>query len=170
MPRNSYLQKEAPSVIENFLIKNLTLLERNPRKITKDQMDKLCKSITDDPDFLNSRPILVNHTDGKYIVYAGNQRVRAAKMLKMKGIPCIVDVNLDPEIMRKRVILDNQTFGEWDFDILANEFNIDVLIDCGFDANELIGPIDNDSKDDAKGKKAKEKTKCPECGCEFIDG
>ncbi len=159
-------------MIENFLIKNLTLLERNPRKITKDQMDKLCKSITDDPDFLSSRPILVNHTDGKYIVYAGNQRVRAAKMLKMKGIPCIVEVNLDPEIMRKRVILDNKSFGEWDFDILANEWDINVLIDCGFDANELIGPIGNDkeAESDPKGKKAKDQAKCPSCGHEFING
>jgi hypothetical protein len=157
------------AMIENFPIKKLTLLERNPRKITKDQMDKLCKSIEDDPAFLQNRPVLVNYNDGKYIVYAGNQRVRAARILKMKELPCIIENSLDPEIMRKRVILDNQTFGEWDFDILANEFNIEVLIDCGFDANELIGPIDNDSKDDAKGKKVKEKTKCPNCGFEAND-
>lgn len=156
---------------ENFPIKNLTLLERNPRKITKDQMAKLCKSITDDPAFLQNRPVLVNCTDGKHIVYAGNQRVRAAKMLKMKEIPCIVENDLPYNLVQKRIILDNKTFGEWDFDILANEFNIDVLIDCGFDANELIGPIDNDkeAESDSKGKKESSKIKCPKCGHEFID-
>ena len=152
-------------MIENFLIKNLTLLERNPRKITKEQMDKLCKSITDDPDFLKSRPILVNYTDGKHIVYAGNQRVRAAKLLKMKGIPCIVEKDLDPEIVRKRVVLDNKTFGEWDFDILANEFDVDMLIDCGFSAEDLIGPIqDIESPDiDKENSEDKKVKKCPHC-------
>lgn len=124
---------------ENFPIKNLTLLERNPRKITKDQMDKLCKSITDDPAFLQNRPVLVNHTDGKHIVYAGNQRVRAAKILKMKDIPCIVENDLDPELVRQRVIKDNKTYGEFDFDILANEWDMDLLLDAGFGTEELLG-------------------------------
>jgi ParB-like chromosome segregation protein Spo0J len=158
--------------IENFPIKQLTLLEGNPRKISKEQMNKLCKSIAEDPVFLYHRPILVNLRDGKYIVYAGNQRVRAAKSLKMKEIPCIIEKDLAEPLMRQRIIKDNKTYGEFDFDILANEWDIDVLIDCGFDPNELIGPIDDDkeSQSDPKGKKAKDPSKCPKCGHEFIDG
>jgi ParB-like chromosome segregation protein Spo0J len=156
-------------MIENIPIKNLTLLERNPRKITKDQMQKLCKSIEEDPDFLQKRPILVNCVDGKNIVYAGNQRVRAAKQLKMKEIPCIIDKDLPNDLMRKRVVLDNKSFGEWDFDILANEFEIDVLIDCGFNAEELIGHSDEEESSEPKEGKAKSQVKCPNCGHEFID-
>ncbi len=80
---------------ESFPIKHLTLLEGNPRKITSEQMKKLCKSIEQDPQFLWNRPVLVNKTCiwpalipgsnevlkriDTYTVYAGNQRVRAAK-------------------------------------------------------------------------------------------
>lgn len=148
---------------EIFPIKNLTLLERNPRKITKDQMEKLCKSIQEDPGFLENRPILVNHIEGKHIVYAGNQRVRAAKMLKMKTIPCIIEKNLPEDVVMKRVILDNKTFGEFDFDILANEFDIDVLIDCGFNPSDLIGPIDELENDDEVENKEKPSKTCPHC-------
>lgn len=157
-------------MIEEIPLKNLTLLDGNPRKITKDQMAKLCKSIQDDPDFLFKRPVLVNLAEGKYIVYAGNQRVRAAKQLKMKTIPCIVDKDIPEDLMKMRVIKDNKTYGEFDFDILANEFEIDTLIDCGFDPKDLIGPesddIDDlDSQDDPKKRKGKKIT-CPNCGFE----
>ncbi len=124
---------------ENFPLKNLTLLERNPRKITKEQMQKLCDSIKSDPQFLYNRPVLVNLRDGKYIVYAGNQRVRAARQLKMKDIPCIIEKDLDEDLVRKRVIKDNKTYGDFDFDMLANEFDIDDLLEAGFSADELIG-------------------------------
>jgi hypothetical protein len=157
-------------MIEEIPLKNLTLLERNPRKITKDQMSKLCSSIQEDPDFLFKRPVLVNHVEGKYIVYAGNQRVRAAKQLKMKTIPCFVDTYLTEDVMMKRVIKDNKTFGEFDFDMLANEFEIDILLECGFDAKDLIGSEGDDidsleSADEPKKSKEK-KISCPNCGFE----
>lgn len=151
---------------ENIPIKNLTLLERNPRKITKDQMAKLCKSIEEDSAFLKNRPILVNFVDGKNIVYAGNQRVRAAKMLKMKDIPCIIEKDLPEELVRKRIILDNKTFGSFDYDILANEYEIDLLLECGFEADDLIGPLqDIDASDIGEEKDDKDKKikKCPHC-------
>lgn len=123
--------------ITNIPIKDLTLLKQNPRTITAEQMEKLQKSLTNDPDFLWKRPILVNHTEDKHIVYAGNQRVRAAKKLKWKEIPCIVDVNLSNEVMQDRVIKDNKTFGTFDYEMLANEFDIEKLLDAGFTPEEL---------------------------------
>lgn len=154
--------------IELIPISKLKLLERNPRKITKDQMEKLCKSIESDPEFLNARPVLVNltYSDDKpiYTVYAGNQRVRAAKKLKMKEIPCIVEQDIDEEKLKKRILLDNKTFGEFDFDILANEWDIEVLLDCGFNAEELIGDLSNVS-DDPRAEDDKEEGKvCDKCG------
>ena len=156
-------------MVEEIPLKSLTLLENNPRKITKDQMTKLCSSIQEDPDFLFKRPVLVNLVDGKHIVYAGNQRVRAAKQLKMKTIPCIIDKDVSEELMKMRVIKDNKTYGEFDFDVLANEWDISTLLDCGFEPKDLIGP-DSDiedlgSQDETKKKKGK-KIICPNCGFE----
>ncbi len=154
-------------MVENFQIKNLTLLDRNPRKITKEQMAKLCKSIEDDPEFLRNRPVLVNCVDGKNIVYAGNQRVRAAKQLKMKEIPCILEKDLQEDVVRKRIILDNKTYGEFDWDILANEWEIDTLIDCGFQADDLIGGAkeesDDSNQDESEEAKCEKVKTCPHC-------
>lgn len=156
-------------MIEEVPLKNLTLLEQNPRKITKDQMSKLCKSIQEDPDFLFKRPVLVNLTEGKNIVYAGNQRVRAAKQLKMEAIPCIVDKDIPEDLMKMRVLKDNKTFGEFDFDMLANEWDIEALLNCGFEPKDLLG-VGNDiddlgTQDEPKKKKGKKIT-CPNCGFE----
>ena len=160
--------------LEIIPISKLKLLENNPRTISKDQMEKLCKSIKDDPDFLNARPILVNKSNEIYTVYAGNQRVRAAKKLKMKEIPCVVDEDLDSEVMKKRTILDNKTFGEFDFDILANEYDINMLIDCGFTPEELLGDISKISDDEINPSddvdEQEEKHKCDKCGQKIKKG
>lgn len=116
---------------------SLEFWDENPRTIDQDQFTKLKKSMTEDPNFLELRPILVNLIDGAYLIYAGNQRVRAAVALKMDEIPCIVDEDLPDEVMRKRSILDNKTYGQWDLDMLANEWDTDFLLDCGFTDNEL---------------------------------
>jgi DNA modification methylase len=134
-------------------LKNLTLLEKNPRKINAEQMAKLEKSLTDDPSFLERRPVLVNKVNDVHIVYAGNQRVRAAKKLKWKDIPCIVDENLSDDVMKDRVIKDNKTFGEFDFEMLANEFDIEKLLDAGFTPEELhIDIQDLGSTDEEEGE------------------
>jgi len=126
-------------VIQEIPLKKLTLLEKNPRKITKEQLEKLCKSLKDDPEFLKKRPILVNLVNDVYHVYAGNQRVQAAKKIGWKTIPCDVDENLDESLIKSRVIKDNRTYGEFDFDILANEYDFDDLIEYGFSPEELLG-------------------------------
>ncbi len=150
-------------------------MEKNPRKISKDQMEKLIVSIESDPDFLNSRPILVNRVDDKLIVYAGNQRVRAAKKLKWKTIPCIVEYNLSEDLMKKRIVLDNKSFGEFDYDMLANDYEIEMLIESGFELkdlgslNEIIADkIDSKEQKDKNQQDTKNKSHlCPSCGYEF---
>lgn len=151
--------------IELIPIKNLTLLEKNPRRITKEQMDKLCQSIKDDPEFLKCRPVLVNMSDATMYVYAGNQRVRAAKKLKMKEIPCIVNHDLPSHIQDARCIKDNKTYGEFDFDLLANEWDAELLIDCGFKPEEILGDLSNISDDEREEEEKQKKCKvCPNCG------
>ena len=155
--------------IQSIELKKLTLLENNPRTIKKDQMAKLCKSIQDDPDFLYSRPVLVHDTGEKLEVYAGNQRVRAAKKLKWKEIPCIIEKDLSEEKMKARVVKDNKTYGEFDFDMLAGDYEIEELVSYGFDMKEL--GIFSDNVEEIQSKDKKEKPKqlnmCPACGCEY---
>src|SRR6185312_6189048 len=94
------------------------------------------------------RPCLVSKRDGILTVYAGNQRVRAAKKLKLKEIPCIVEEFLTDEMIKERTIKDNKTYGEFDFDILANNYDIEMLVGCGFAAEELLGDLSNISDDE----------------------
>ncbi len=164
---------------EMIAISTLKLLEKNPRRITKEQMDKLCRSIENDPKFLQCRPVLVNcvkiYHEGPtvnlstskdlYHVYAGNQRVRAAKKLGMKEIPCIVEYDLTEEVVKKRIIQDNKTYGEFDFDMLANEWDIETLIECGFKAEDLLGDMSNIIGDPrASADEKKPDAKCEMCG------
>src|SRR5438132_1239365 len=98
----------------NFPIKQLTLLEKNPRTISKDQFDKLVLSLKNDPAYLWNRPVLVNKVKDTLTVYAGNQRVQAAKKLKWTKIPCIIEENLPEELIKERIIKDNAHMGRND--------------------------------------------------------
>ena len=155
--------------IELVDIDQLSLLENNPRSITKTQFDKLKRSLNRDPQFLNCRPILVNLiTDtGALLVYAGNQRLRACKELGWNMVPCIIEDNLSKSVMKKRTILDNKTMGSWDYDELSSSFEMEDLLDCGFLEIELLGPEDIISDIQDKPKKEKKKKECPSCGHEF---
>lgn len=123
--------------IKKFPIKSLTLLERNPRKITKEQMSKLCESLKSDPEFFNNRPCLINKKGEKFEVYAGNQRVRAAKSLGWKEVPCIIEYDLEESVIKDRIVKDNKTYGEFDYDILAADYEIEHLLEAGFTPEEL---------------------------------
>lgn len=159
--------------VEYIKIADLVLLERNPRKITKDQFKKLCKSLEEDAKFLEARPILVNRIEGKSIVYAGNQRVQAAKKLKWKEVPCIVESDLDEKTIKSRIIKDNLHYGEFDYDILYADYEIQMLEDSGFTPEQLTGDcgdiIDLGCDGEKEGKKNKQKslTCCPNCAFEF---
>lgn len=81
----------------------------NPRRITERDMERLKRSIAEDPDFMRLRPILAR-PDGT--VYAGNMRLQAAIALGMEDVPAILTD--DPEaVIRKRAVKDNASFGEW---------------------------------------------------------
>lgn len=137
-------------------LSELTLLEKNPRKIDKLQFDKLCQSLQNDPGFLHDRPVLVHSSQGQLQVYAGNQRVRAAKKLGWKEIPCIIEENLTDEIIKARIVKDNTHFGEFDYDILANEFDMEMLFDAGLKPEDFgldqtaVEQIEGECKEDGE--------------------
>jgi hypothetical protein len=109
--------------------KDLEFLQDNPRKISRQDLERLAGEIKRDPEFFNSRPCLVNYQDGRYLVYAGFQRAHAANtVLKWKEIPCSVENDVPTDVMRRRAILDNTHAGQWDSDVLANwEFEPEEL-------------------------------------------
>jgi site-specific DNA-methyltransferase (adenine-specific) len=121
----------------------LDWLPRNPRQWTQGDIDRTVKSITTDPDFLEDRPLLaVPAESGKgerYIVFAGNLRLKACKESGVKTAPVVVyfpEGDEDRETVKRRAMLDNGSFGSWDYDALANEWDDLPLVDLGIPAWE----------------------------------
>lgn len=105
----------------------------NPRLIKDDKFANLVQSIKDFPEMLELRPIVVNKD---MIILWGNMRYKACKEAWLKEIPVIVADNLTQEQEREFLIKDNVSGGEWDWDILANEWDKDELEEWGLDVPE----------------------------------
>lgn len=102
----------------------------NPRLIKDDKFKKLVKSIKEFPEMLNIRPIVVNKD---MIVLGGNMRLKACKEAGLKEVPIIIADNLTEEQQREFLIKDNVSGGEWDWEVLANEWNSEELEAWGLD-------------------------------------
>ncbi|WP_185273856.1 ParB N-terminal domain-containing protein [Chryseobacterium indologenes] len=102
----------------------------NPRLIKDDKFNKLVKSIQEFPQMLDIRPIVVN---GDMIVLGGNMRLKACQEAGLKEVPIIIADNLTEEQQREFLIKDNVSGGEWDWDLLANEWDAELLEDWGLD-------------------------------------
>ena len=155
--------------IETVPIKALKHTKTNPRTITKDQFAKLCENLERDADFFFARPCLVNRTSEGLTVYAGNQRLRAAKKLGYEVVPCIIEDDLAPDVIKKRSVLDNIHHGEFDWDLLANEFSPIELLELGMLPDEMGFDTSAEVLDDGSGQE-ENKSKCvicPKCGHEF---
>jgi hypothetical protein len=112
-------------------IDDLILNEKNPRTISMEQFDKLKKSIQEFPEMMELRPIVIDE-DG--IVLGGNMRLRVLKVMEYKEIPAEwvkKASELTEEQKKEFIIRDNVPSGEWDWDILANEWEITDLEDWG---------------------------------------
>ena len=113
-------------------INNIKLNPNNPRLIKDDKFKKLVQSIKDFPEMLNIRPIVVN-TD--MVILGGNMRYKACKEAGLKEVPVII-TDLSEEKQREFLIKDNTSGGEWDWEVLANEWDAEQLDDWGLD---LVG-------------------------------
>jgi len=101
----------------------------NPRLIKDDKFKKLVQSIKDFPEMLDIRPIVVN---ADMVILGGNMRYKACKEAGLKSIPIIVS-NLSEDKQKEFLIKDNTSGGEWDWDILANEWDVEQLESWGLD-------------------------------------
>jgi ParB-like chromosome segregation protein Spo0J len=120
----------------------------NPRVIKDDKFKKLVQSLKDLPEMAQVRPIVVNQD---MIVLGGNMRLKAMKEAGWKEAPVAV-VDWDDDKQRQFIIKDNVGFGEWDWDMLANEWDAESLGEWGLDVpiimaepsmDELIGEQKN---------------------------
>ena len=117
-------------------INSLIFAEYNPRQLSKDDYKNIKDSIS---RFGLVDPIIINkHKDRKNIIVGGHQRIRVAKDLKFDKVPC-VEVNLPYDKERELNVRLNKNTGSFDYDILADMFDVDELIDWGFKEGDLVG-------------------------------
>jgi len=114
-------------------ISDIKLLDNNPRTISDRQFKILCTSIKKNIDYFEARPLILSDRTGELVVIAGNQRYKAAESLGLKEVPTYLMKNLTEETEREIVIRDNISNGDWDFDLLANEWNTEELQDWGLE-------------------------------------
>jgi len=122
--------------METVKITSIKLNPNNPRIIKDDKFKKLVQSIKDFPEMLNIRPIVVNKD---MIILGGNMRYKACREAGLKEVPIIV-TDLSEEKQREFLIKDNTSGGEWDWEVLANEWDVEQLNEWGLDLPELEIP------------------------------
>ena len=129
-------------------------LSKNPRYLKESEHDKLKKSLTDSPEFLEYKPLMVYAIDnGNYVTICGNMRLRVANELRIDGhsefdtIPCVVlKADTPIEKIKEYAIKDNVQAGNWDWDELANgDWEVEVLQDWGVDCSFLTESEDADN-------------------------
>ena len=122
----------------------------NPRIIKNDKFKKLVKSIQEFPEMLKLRPIVV---DEDMIVLGGNMRLKASKEAGLKEVWIDIAEGLTEEQKKEFIVKDNVGFGEWEWDMLANEWDSSQLTEWGLDVwlneddiKELKNPDNKESE------------------------
>ena len=109
---------------------------KNPRFIRDNKYKQLVESISNTPEMMKARPLIVHQQGEKYVVLAGNMRLRAMRELKWHECPCAITAEgTEAKKLREYAIKDNVAFGEDDMDLLANEWDLEELTEWGMDVN-----------------------------------
>jgi len=117
-------------MIETVKITAVKSNPNNPRLIKDNKFKQLVQSIKDFPEMLSIRPIVVNKD---MMVLGGNMRLKACIEAGLKEVAIIKASELTPEQQNEFIIKDNVGFGEWEWDILANEWDTEQLAEWGLD-------------------------------------
>lgn len=115
-------------------------LPANPRIIKDEKYQKLVASIKENPEMLSLRELLVYKHDAHYIIIGGNMRYSAMRELGYEEAPCkIIPEETTVEQLRAYTLKDNSGYGEWDWDMLSGEWEMDELEAAGIDLPFLDG-------------------------------
>lgn len=136
----------------------------NPRLIKDDKFKSLVKSIKDFPEMADVREIVVNED---YMILGGNMRFKAMQEAGWKEVPVrVVDWSEDKQ--REFIIKDNVAGGEWDWDVLANEWDKAQLEDWGMDVDKWGYDFEGENKEvDTEKLEEGLDTECPRCHFKF---
>ena len=119
----------------------------NPRTIRDEKFAKLVRSIKEFPEMLQLRPIVVNDD---MIVLGGNMRLKACKEAGLKKVPIIKASDLTEDQQREFIIKDNVGFGEWDWEMLANEWDTEQLEDWGLHIPKWAAGIEENEMNESE--------------------
>lgn len=123
---------------ELYKLSDIKKNPNNPRVVNDDKFKKLVASIKEFPKMLEIRPIVVNNDN---IVLGGNMRLKACKEAGLKEIPVIKAEDLTEEQQKQFIIKDNVGFGEWDWEMLASEWDTEELADWGLDVPDAFDVV-----------------------------
>jgi len=116
--------------VKQVKINELQTNENNPRVIKDEKFKKLVQSIKEFPKMLDLRPVIVN---SDMIILGGNMRHKACIEAGLKTIPVVIADDLTEKEQKEFIVKDNVGFGEWDWSILANDWDSESLKDWGLD-------------------------------------
>jgi len=132
-------------------------LPKNPRILKDDKFIKLKKSLEDDPEMLELREVIAYDNNGELIVICGNMRLKALKELGIKEVPTkILPTETSVEKLKAYTIKDNVSFGDHDWEVLANEWSGEELEAWGLDLNTFQSSdinLDNFFEEDNNSEK-----------------
>lgn len=132
---------------------------KNPRFIKDERYEALKKSIEDDPEMLQLRELVAYDNNGELVVILGNMRYRAMKELGYKDAPVkVLPAETDAKKLRAYIQKDNIAFGQNDWDLLGNEWDVEELQDFGLECEflEKEDDIDLDEMFDKEEEKEKD--------------
>lgn len=151
---------------QTVLLTNLCLntgqikdVPKNPRFIRDERYKALLKSISDDPEMLNLRELVAYDNNGELVVILGNMRYRAMKELGFKeALVKVLPKETEAKKLRAYIQKDNIAFGQNSWDLLANDWDLEELLDFGLECEFLKDKQDIDLDDmfEKEENKAKE--------------
>ena len=150
--------------IQTMKASSIKLNDKNPRLIKSDKFKKLVQSLKDFPEMAIVRPVVIDENN---IILGGNMRYKAMIEAKWDDIPVTQVKGWTEEQKREFIIKDNVSGGEWDWDVLANEWDVPQLEAWGVDALKDWNVETEQPKLDEL--KEKEKIICPNCNHEFTN-
>jgi len=125
-------------------------LPKNPRILKDDKFIKLKKSLEDDPEMLELREVIAYDNNGELIVICGNMRLKALKELGIKEVPTkILPAETNINKLKAYTIKDNVSFGDHDWEVLSNEWDVEQLEGWGLDIPSFeVEEVLESTKDD----------------------